>query len=170
MFSFETTWSRSSLLWWVTSEPGTYSAILVKLLTLAWNAEVCWRIARISKTHQYVQNNQTPHPADSLQLVWFSKSWLFQEKGLVGPTQTGTGLQPTVAQWLDGSSPPCPAALPANRLTTHLGVIVTTPSMLWIKNCYVYPNKMTKIRYHFSRFGHIWWHLKKTRYNTQGLM
>ena len=112
MFSFETTWSRSSLLWWVTSEPGTYSAILVKLLTLAWNAEGCWSIAQISKTHQHVQNNQTPHPADSLQLVWFSKSWLFPEKRIVGPTQTETGLQP--AQWLDGyslpSSPTCQQA------------------------------------------------------------
>ena len=123
MCSFETTWSRSSLLWWVTSDPGTYSAILVKLLTLAWNAEVCWTIVRISKTHQYVQNNQAPHPADSLQLVWFWKVGSSKKSGLWGP-RTETGLQPTVAQWLDGySSPPCPTALPANRLTSHLGSV-----------------------------------------------
>ena len=161
MCSFETTWSRSSLLWWVTSEPGTYSAILVKLLTLAWNAEVCWSIVRISKTHQYVQNNQAPHPADSLQLVWFSKSWLFQEKRLVGPTDwdrfaTNSG---SMARWL--LLPPLPNSPTCQQAYITFGVSVTTPSMLWIKNCYVSPNIMTKIRYHFSRFGHIWWILTK---------
>ena len=155
MCSFETTWSRSSLLWWVTSDPGTYSAILVKLLTLAWNAEVCWSIVRISKTHQYVQDNQTPHPADSLQLVWFSKVGSSKKSGLWGPW-TGTGLQPAVAQWLDGYSPPLPSSPTCQQAYITFGVSVTTPSMLWIKNCYVSPNIMTKIRHHFFL---VWPHL-----------